>query len=261
MDRASKPYSLASFLSFFSDNFAVLFIGLLFLLGGFFTGSLWTENQMLKKGVGTAGTQVAQGGTAPTDTQPAAEGPTLAQLTSIPPVTDEDYIRGNKNAKITLVEFSDFECPFCGRFHPTMNQVLKEYGDNVKWVFRQYPLSFHPNAQKAAEASECVGKQKGDDGFWAYADSVFAVNEKSGSITPEAIEAGAQAAGVDMTAFKQCLESGEMAAKVKAQMDAGTAAGVTGTPGTIILTQDGKAELIPGAYSFEQIKPILDKYL
>lgn len=96
--------------------------------------------------------------------------PTAANM---PAVTNDDHIRGNKDARIKLVEYSDFECPFCQRFHPTMQQVMDKYGDQVAWVYRHFPLSFHPEAQKAAEASECVAANGGD--FWDYADTLFSV--------------------------------------------------------------------------------------
>ncbi len=260
MDKSVKPYSLQNMLNLIGDNFAILFIVGLFFLGGFFSGSLWTQNQMLTNGTGTnvaAGTGTAA---APDTTAPA--GPTVEQLKSVAAVSDADYVRGNKDAKVTLLEFSDFECTFCARFHPTMNEIMAEYGDKVRWVYRHYPLSFHPNAQKGAEASECVAKQKGSDGFWKYADAIFEENTKmGGQISPAAIETAAQAAGVNLEQFKTCLDSGEMAAKVKAHLDEGTKAGVNGTPGTIVMTDDGQVELIPGAYSTDQVKAIIDKYL
>ncbi len=96
-----------------------------------------------------------------------------AALANMPAVTADDNILGNENARIVLVEYSDFECPFCGRFHPTAKQVLDEFGDSVALVYRHFPLSFHPNAQQAAEASECVAKEGGNEAFWSYADSLF----------------------------------------------------------------------------------------
>lgn len=259
-EAVASPYSLQSFVEFVTNNFAVIFIALLFFLGGFFSGSLWTENNMLKNGtVGVAGNDLGAG-TVPDAAAP--QGPTADQLKKIPPVTKDDYIQGNANAEIVLVEYSDFECPFCARFHPTMVQIKKEYGDKVAWVYRHYPLPFHPNAQKAAEASECIAQQKGQNGFWDWADKITEKqNELGGKLSPEAITQVAQSTGVNMDSFKKCLDSGEMASRVKAQMDAGSAAGISGTPGTIIVTKNGDYELIPGALPIEQVKPMLDKYL
>ncbi len=258
--KQESPYSFNSFVNFLQQNFALLVVAALFFVGGFFVGSLWTENSMRKNG-SLAGAPAPVAGN-PSDAAAGPEGPTKEQLAKMPELTATDYKLGSKKGTITLVEYSDFECPFCARFHPVTKQILKEYGDKVTLVYRYYPLPFHPNAQKAAEAAECVAKQGGNDAFWKYADAVFAKqNELGGKLTPEAITAAATQAGANAATFKTCLDSGEMAAKVKADMDGGAAAGINGTPGTIIVTKDGPQELIPGAYPFEQVKPMLDKYL
>lgn len=254
-----SPFSFESFISFINRNFSLLLIGGLLLIGAFFIGSLWTENELLKSGSG-GGTGVA--GTAPGGYGGEAAAPAPpAPVDKIPEVTDEDHIRGNRNAKVFLVEYSDFECPFCARFHPTMEQVIEEYGDDVGWEYRHYPLSFHPNAQAAAEASECVAAQLGDEGFWTFGDELFDVTSVDGRLSADAIQEAAQAVGVNMTTFNSCLDSGEMEEKVTQQMAGGSAAGVTGTPGTIVVTEDGGQELIPGALPFEQVKVIIDNYL
>ncbi len=104
----------------------------------------------------------------------AAVDPTKgAKVANLLPVTEADHYKGKQGAKIVLVEYSDYECPFCEKFHPTMNQVMDEYGDDVAWVLRNFPLSFHKDAQKAAEAAECVASLEGNDAFWNYADELF----------------------------------------------------------------------------------------
>jgi protein-disulfide isomerase len=250
------PYSLASFLQFINNNFALIFLMGAMFVAGFAVGSLWTEKEMAKNGVAAGtGAAVAQQPTEPT-------GPTPEQLKKAPKVENSEHIRGNKNAKVTLIEYSDFECPFCARFHPTMLKVMEEYGDKVKWVYRHYPLSFHPNAQKAGEASECVAKQLGEEGFVSFSDKIFEENNKAGGrLSPEIIEEVATSTGVNMTDYKKCLDSGEMAKKVTDSLAGGTAAGINGTPGTIVLTDSGDAELIPGALPYEQVKVILDQYV
>lgn len=229
----------------------------LFVAAAFVIGMLFTEVRYLKSGAPRG----AAGAGAVADAGDAAAVPT-GSPEEARPVDDTDHIRGNVNAPITLIEYSDFECPYCATFHPTLSDVLAEYGDDVRVVYRHYPLSFHPNAQKAAEGSECVAKLGGNDAFWTYADTIFAEQEKLGNrLNPEAITTAATAAGVNMSEFQTCLDSGEMADRVQADMDNGSVAGVTGTPGTILVTEDGQAELISGALPLAQVKAVIDRYL
>lgn len=257
MNHDSTSYQPTSFASAVSNNFALIVLSALFFVGGFFIGSLWTENKMLRGGTGT---QAAAPVTDPATTEPA--GPTADQLKGLPLVKDDDHIIGDKNAEIVLIEYTDFECPYCAQFHPTTKQVLEEYGDKVALVYRNYPLDFHPNAQKGGEAGECIAKLSGNDAYWKYADAIFAENDKlGGKISPDAITTAAQASGVNMTNFQKCLDSDEMKQVVIDDMNEGAAAGVAGTPGTFIVTKDGAQELIPGALPFARVKPMLDKYL
>jgi protein-disulfide isomerase len=109
----------------------------------------------------------------------------------MPQITEDDNVRGAKNGKITLIEFSDFECPFCSRFIPTVEQVEETYGDDVTLVFKHFPLSFHPLAKPAAVASECAGDQ---DKFWEMHDALFDLNAAStlseATIKAAAVEIG-----------------------------------------------------------------------
>lgn len=89
-------------------------------------------------------------------------------------ITSQDHMRGNASAPVTIVEFSDLQCPYCAAFHPTLQRILQEYGDKVSWVYRHYPIdSIHSKARPGAEAAECVFEQKKDDGFWKFVDGVF----------------------------------------------------------------------------------------
>ncbi|EKD62822.1 MAG: DSBA oxidoreductase, partial [uncultured bacterium] len=125
----------------------------LLVVAAFGLGSLWTRVRQLEQGQN----QKVLAGQAAGANQPAA-APSPKPAGEVPPVTGKDHLRGNKDAQIVMIEYSDFECPFCQRFQATMEQVLAEYGDQVAWVYRHYPLSFHANAQKEAEASECANE-------------------------------------------------------------------------------------------------------
>lgn len=258
MPAENSAYSFANFVAFLNNNFSLLLLVGIFFVLGFIVGSLWTENQLSKSGLAGAGTgAVAQQPTAP-------DGPTEADLKKMPAVTKEDHVRGNINtAKLVLVEYSDYECPFCNRFHPTMVQIMKDYGDKVAWVYRHYPLPFHAQAQRSAETGECVAELGGNDAFWKFSDAVYADVANKGAevaLSEANFKVLATQAGVNGDKVIECAKSGKMAEKVKKQMADGTTAGVNGTPGTIIIAGD-KRELIPGALPVDQVKAQLDNLL
>ena len=160
---------------------------------------------------------------------------------------DDDAIKGDINAPVTIVEFSDFECPFCGKYSDESYSLIVENYVNtgkVKYVFRDFPLSFHPNAQKAAEAAECAGEQ---GRFWDMHDYLF---ENQDYLAVENLKGYAKDLDLDTEEFNDCLDSGRMAEEVENDLLEGQSYGVSGTPGFFI---NGK--LISGAqpYSvFEQ---------
>lgn len=177
---------------------------------------------------------------------PVAAGPVKA--------VDEknEAIRGNKSAKVTLIEYSDFECPFCFRHQATLDQILKDYPQDVRLVYRHFPLSFHPQAQKAAEASECA-KQQGK--FWEMHDEIFKANQ-GGTMSVQKWKDVARQLKLDAAKFDKCLDSGETAAKVAQDMNEGSVAGVQGTPGTFV-----NGELVEGAVPYATFKQIIDQKL
>jgi protein-disulfide isomerase len=166
------------------------------------------------------------------------------------PSADRDHIRGNPKAKISLIEYSDFECPYCKRFHDTPKQLLAAHGDEINWVYRYFPLSFHnPGAQKESEAAECAAELGGNDAFWRYTDALYARTTSGGKgfaadqLTPLATELG-----LDGTAFQQCLDSGRHADRVAEDLKEGASIGITGTPGNILLNNEtGEVRLLSGA--------------
>lgn len=262
MPEENNPYSLQSVLQFMNQKFALILIMSTVLIAGFFVGSMWTENQVMKSG---GGTKVAAGtGTAPLapDAAVAPQGPTKETLNTMPEVTGDDWTRGNKNANVVLVEYSDYECPFCQRFHDTMTQVMAEYENDVAWVFRHYPLSFHDNAQKASEAAECVGSLAGEEAFWTFTDNYFERTTATGTgIALTELANMGEEVGASKTAVQNCLDSDEMAEKVNSSLTTGSAAGVYGTPGTLVVVGGEVKELITEALPFEQVQQIIEKYL
>ncbi|MGB5547738.1 MAG: thioredoxin domain-containing protein, partial [Polyangiales bacterium] len=198
-------------------------------------------------------TTIAKGETGP-KTAPAPAAPDANKIYDIP-VPKKAPTKGAAKAKVVIQEFSDFQCPFCSRVNPTVAQVIKEYGDKVQIVWRDYPLPFHKDAQPAAQAAREVFAQKGDKAFWAYHDLLFA-NQKT--LSRENLEKFAeQLGGIDMKAFKAALDSGKHKAAVDADMAAVTKAGARiGTPSFFI---NGK--LIQGAQPFAAFKVVIDEAL
>lgn len=164
---------------------------------------------------------------------------------NISPVTKDDHIRGDMNAAITLVEYSDFECPFCLRHQPTLNKVLSEYKGQVRLVYRHFPLNFHPQAQKAAEASECASEQ---GKFWEMHDKIFEANAQ-GKMSVDQWKTYAKEMRLNTKKFNECLDTGKYAGKVQQQYKDGASAGVEGTPATFV-----NGQLISGAIPFDDPK-------
>ncbi|MDP1829944.1 MAG: thioredoxin domain-containing protein [Archangium sp.] len=157
--------------------------------------------------------------------------------------------RGNAAAKVVIVEFADFECHFCAKAHETVMLVLKAYGDKVRLVFRHYPLSFHPKAPKAAEATACADEQ---GRFWELHDALF----ESQELDVDALKMQAKQAGVDETKFASCLDSGRTAALVKRDVAAGQQVGVSGTPAFFI-----NGFMLSGAQPEEAFRKVIDAEL
>jgi len=158
-------------------------------------------------------------------------------------------IRGNVKAPVTIVEFSDYECPFCKKAEPTLQQVLKTYGDKVRFVYRHYPLEFHAKARPAAEAAECANAQ---GKFWEYHDKVFA----SADLSETKLKAIAGEVGLDQAKFDECLAKHASKDAVDKDMADASGVGVTGTPAFFI-----NGRMISGAQPFEKFKEIIDQEL
>jgi protein-disulfide isomerase len=158
--------------------------------------------------------------------------------------------KGPANAPIEIIEFSDFQCPFCQRANPTVDQVLKTYGDRVRFVYRHFPLGNHPAARPAAEASQCAAEQ---GKFWEYHDTLFANPSRLGDADLKQHAAGL---GLDTKQFNACVDTHKYKAQVDADMEAGEDAGVNGTPAFFV-----NGRMLNGAQPFDAFKRVIDEEL
>lgn len=192
----------------------------------------------------------------------APNGQDAVAAITMKPVSADDHIFGDVNAPVKVVEFSDLECPFCKRFHATMQQVIVAYSGQVAWVYRHFPIDqLHPKARKEAEATECANELGGNDKFWAYANRLIEVTPSNNGLDSKELPKIATYVGLDVAKFNQCLASGKYTAKIEAEVQASIAAGARGTPYSVVISKSGKKSVIPGALPYEQVKSIIDAAL
>ncbi len=175
----------------------------------------------------------------------------------INPVTEKDHIMGNPNANIVLVEFSDTECPFCKRFHGTMNQIMEKYGKSgeVAWVYRHFPLDkLHKKARKEAEATECAAELGGNEGFWNFTNKLYEKTPSNDGFDLSKLPDLAESVGLDKTAFEECLASERHSATVESQLQDGIKAGAKGTPYNVLILNKKDKIAISGAMPY----PVMD---
>jgi protein-disulfide isomerase len=180
-----------------------------------------TDNQINNGNIGE--TQPLQGNQPTANQQPS-------QPQRIEVSLDDDPVKGSPDAKVTIVEFSDFQCPFCQRFFlQTLPQIEEKYikTGKVRFVYRDFPLNFHQYAQKAAEAAECADEQ---GKFWEYHDILFQKLSEWATVGESKFKEYAQQLGLDMQKFNQCLDSGKYANEVQKDYNDGLKYGVSGTP-------------------------------
>ena len=249
-DKETITFKKETLWQFGTALFAILFLAAIFT-GGF--------NGLVAGGGGSGG-----GGSCYVPSPPSVAPPNLAVAPSGVPtgialvnaaeLADDDPVLGNKGAKLVIVEFSDFQCPFCKRFREqTFDQLKKEYIDTgkVRFVYRDYPLNaIHPQAQKAAEAAECADDQ---GKFWEYHDKIF---ENQQAIDVVSLKQYAVGLKLDTGKFDSCLDSGKYAEEVRKDTADGDNAGVQGTPHFVI----GKSSL-SGAQPFANFKAAIDAEL
>jgi protein-disulfide isomerase len=173
----------------------------------------------------------------------------------------KDHIRGDPNAKYSLIEYSDFECPYCKHFHNTAKKFINTNTD-VNWVLRNFPLSFHgKNAKEEAEAAECAAELGGNEVYWKFADGLFERTLTNGRGLPGGgIAQLAKDVGLDKTKFMACVKSGKFQSRIAAEIADGTQAGVNGTPGNFLrYNPTGETLPIHGALPLNQLQSALSE--
>jgi protein-disulfide isomerase len=180
---------------------------------------------------------------------------------NVPPVGKSDHIYGSPNAPVTLIEYSDFECPFCKRFHGTVKNLVDESRGQVKWVYRHFPIEqLHPvKARKEAVASECAGELGGNDAFWKFADRFFELTPSNNQTDIDTVLPQiAREIGLDKKQFASCLVSGRHDKRIDEDIRNATASGANGTPWSVIVSKDGKTYALSGAQPQAAIKQLTE---
>lgn len=240
----------------------VLVAGL--IIASFILGSLWTKLQYLQKTNGST-TASAQETTAGSQAPQAPSEDTTPKKVSV----DDDPVLGDKNAKVTLIDFSDYECPFCKRyFDDTFSQIKKDYIDagKIKYVYRDLPLSFHQNAHKEAQAAECAREQGGDAVYFKYHDEIFKRTTSNGTgLALTELPVIANDLGLNGVTLQTCLDSDKYKAEVDKDLADASAVAATGTPTFFIgnSTSDGVITgiKIVGAQPYSVFQAELDKLI
>lgn len=247
---STNPAKLTFWLGITTGIAIISTVGFLALLTKVGPGSTTT-----KSAAATTNTNAAAAAPTNTDTTAPAAGP-------VKTVSKDEHIRGGSNPDVYVIEYSDFECPFCKQHEPSIQQALKEFGDKIAVVYRNYPLSFHANAEKEAEASECVAELGGNDAYWKFNDAIYERTTSNGTgFALTALGPLAKEVGVNQSKFQTCLDSGKYAEKIQTDISEGTAAGVSGTPTTFIVKKDGTSQSISGAVPYAQIKQAIQTAL
>lgn len=238
----------------FKGNLLISFFIFLLAVYAFAFGVLFTKVSYLEKGGSSVPSKVA----IPTGNG-AADVPTPKTVNLAKP-SNKDHIRGSQNATIALIDYTDLSCPYCKSFNDTLKQILITYDGKVQLVLRHFPLiNLHPNAQKQAEASECVFKLSGDANFWTYTDQIYS---STAEVTVDVLKTMAANIGLDKTKFNTCLDSSEMKAIVDADIQSGSNAGVQGTPGDFLMNlKTGEFTQLQGAMPVAQLNASIDTVL
>jgi len=172
----------------------------------------------------------------------------------VPGIKGDDHIYGNKDAEVTIIVYDDWECPYCKRFHETAKQAVDDYKGKVSLVYRQFPLEMlHQQARTEAEASECVAKLGGNDAFWKFIDLVLETTVSNDGLDLTLLPKFASQAGVNVTNYNSCMKNSDTKEIVDKQLQEGEEAGITGTPGVLVLNKKGEVWKVAGAVPLETL--------
>lgn len=191
---------------------------------------------------------------------------TRISLENLKPITSKDHILGDPNAPVKIVEYSDFECPYCKSFNVTMEKIMDEYGKNgeVAWVYRHFPIAqLHPkNAFKVAVISECVAEQKSNSAFWSFAAKFFELTPSNDQTDLDVvIPQITNSIGIDQVLLNKCVSSGKYDSHIKDNIANAGATGGIGSPWSILIAPNGKKFPINGAQRYETVKALIDMAL
>lgn len=190
------------------------------------------------------------------DAAPAGQAAAAITADTLRPASATDHIIGSPDAPVVMVEYADFQCPYCGVIYPTLKRIVEESNGQVAWVYRHLPLeSIHPEARPSALAAECLSAQLGDQAFWRFMEDAFANQQNLGSAwyAAEAVKLGA-----NMSQFNSCMTNKTFDSRIDADLAEAIQLGGNGTPYTIIVPKEGRAVPFSGALPYSQIKAIVN---
>lgn len=186
--------------------------------------------------------------TSPGKSAPATNIASDSQINTsniVAPITSSDHLLGSSSAPITVVEYSDLECPYCKIFQKTMNQLMDAYSKDgkVAWVYRHFPIyksvggqpPLHSKSGKESEATYCASELGGNDKFWAYINEIYSITPSNNKLDPALLSTTAVKIGLDRVKFDSCLSSGKYANQVSSDYDAAAKAGAHGTPYSVLI--------------------------
>ena len=240
----------SNFIASIAPNLFQVGVLIVAVAAAFYIGKLSTQVKYFEENA-----QMGAGANADRVAAPGEDlGPQPGDVSNLEFPTDGDHIRGDANAKIAIIEYSDFDCPFCGSFHETVIQLIEENPGEIMWVYRHFPLEqMHPEARGKAIASECAASLGGNDAFWAFSDELFENSTILGNVNSVA-----EKIGLDVDAFSSCLENEDTIAEIDYDLQKAFEVGVQGTPGGYVLNLETESVIpLRGAEPIENIRGII----